>query len=155
MDDKEVGFRRAKIPKFEAEVLAELEDLSMIKKFKKVTKADWQTRMGFSVEDGRVTRLGKLLANELGITVVLIAQLNRGVEARDDRHPRLSDIRQSGNIEEDADIVFGLYRDEYYNEATTDKPGILESMLLKHRNGPTGNILMKFEGATNRIQSGT
>jgi len=99
---------------------------------------------------GQVTRRSKLLAMELGITAINIAQLNRNVESRDDRRPRLSDIRQSGNIEEDADIVEGLYRDDYYNQ-NTERPGILEAIILKHRNGPLGIYSLTFKAETNRL----
>lgn len=99
---------------------------------------------------GQVTRRGKLLAQELLMTVVAIAQLNRGLEQRDDKRPRLSDIRQSGNIEEDSDIVEGLYRDEYYNPNTTH-PNILENLILKHRNGPVGVYSLSFQPVSMRI----
>jgi len=99
---------------------------------------------------GQVSRRCKLLGMELGITSIIIAQLNRNVESRDDKRPRLSDIRQSGNIEEDADIVEGLYRDDFYNNET-ERPGILEAIILKHRNGPLGIYSLTFKAETNRL----
>lgn len=101
-------------------------------------------------EIGRVSRLFKSLANELDLCCVLLSQLNRGVEQRDNKRPILSDLRQSGNLEEDADVVVGLYRDEYYNPATTMKK-IMEFIILKYRNGPVGTIPLKFEDVTNVI----
>jgi len=92
---------------------------------------------------GRVTRMGKLLANELKITTVLLSQLNRNVEMRDNKRPILADLRQSGNIEEDADIVIGLYRDEVYNSHTKD-PSLMEAIILKNREGPIGTVGLTF-----------
>jgi replicative DNA helicase len=105
---------------------------------------------GQTMEIGRMTRLFKVMSNELGICSVLLSQLNRNVEAREDKRPVLSDMRQSGSIEEDADFVIGLYRDEYYNKETNAK-GIMEYIILKHRNGPTGTVPVKFHGPTYRI----
>ena len=68
------------------------------------------------------------------------AQLSRAVEQRQDKHPQLSDLRDSGSIEQDADIVMFIYRDEYYNPDTTERPNIAELTIAKHRNGPTGVI---------------
>lgn len=99
---------------------------------------------------GRVSRLFKTLCNELDICGILLSQLNRGVENRDDKRPVLSDLRQSGNLEEDADIVVGLYRDGYYNKDTKFK-NMMEFIILKYRNGPVGTISVKFEEETNKI----
>jgi replicative DNA helicase len=101
-------------------------------------------------ELGRVSRLFKTMANELDITSVVLSQLNRGVESRDNKRPVLSDLRQSGNLEEDADIVVGLYRDDYYNKETKFK-GLMEYIVLKYRNGPVGTVTLKFEDSTNII----
>lgn len=104
-------------------------------------------------ELGRISRMLKLLSNELGITSVVFSQLNRGVESRDDKRPTMSDLRQSGNLEEDADLMVGLYRDEYYNPSTTHK-GMLEFIIRKHRNGPIGTIPLRFQAETNAITDG-
>ena len=97
-------------------------------------------------------RTFKFLANELEIGIVVYSQLNRSCELRDDKRPLLSDLRQSGNIEEDADMVVALYRDDYYNK-DTKYPGVLEYLIRKNRNGPTGLIPLKFDLETNRITS--
>lgn len=102
-------------------------------------------------ELGRITRLSKLIANDLGIGVVIGSQLNRLVETRSDRHPVLSDLRQSGYIEEDADVVLGLYRDVKYNPRTKT-PDLLELLILKHREGPVGMLPTKFDESTYRIE---
>lgn len=103
-------------------------------------------------ELGRVSRLFKSLANELNICAVVLSQLSRAVELRDNKRPILSDLRQSGNLEEDADIVVGLYRDEYYNKETRYK-GLMENIVLKYRNGPIGTVVVKFHDDTNVISS--
>jgi replicative DNA helicase len=101
-------------------------------------------------EIGRLTRALKLLANELDIGIVILSQLSRNCEYREDKRPILSDLRQSGNIEEDSDVVISLYRDEVYNKETTHK-GVLEQIVLKQRSGPIGTVLTTFDGNTNRI----
>lgn len=110
-----------------------------------VDRTDNQTN-----EIGRISRLFKSIANELNICTILLSQLNRGVESRDDKRPILSDLRQSGNLEEDADIVVGLYRDEYYNKETRYK-GLMEFIILKYRNGPVGTMSLKFHADTNKM----
>lgn len=101
-------------------------------------------------EIGRLTRLFKVMSNELSICSILVSQLNRNVEAREDKRPMLSDMRQAGAIEEDADFVIGLYRDEYYNKETKYK-GLMEYIILKNRNGPVGTVTTRFDGPTFKI----
>lgn len=96
-----------------------------------------------TAEIGRFTRAAKILANDLGITNIVFSQLNRAVELREDKRPVLSDLRQSGNIEEDADIVMFLYRDDFYNPNSTMK-GTIEYVIRKHRNGPAGSLWCDF-----------
>lgn len=103
-----------------------------------------------TAELGRISRNLKLTAGDLGIGVVALCQINRSVESRDDKRPVLSDLRQSGNIEEDADIVAFLYRDDYYSPNSKSK-GILEFIIRKNRSGPIGTILFKFDMITNKI----
>lgn len=103
-----------------------------------------------TAELGRISRAMKLLANDLGIGIVIYSQLNRLVESRPDKRPILSDLRQSGNLEEDADIVNFLYRDDYYNDKT-DAKGVQENIIRKNRNGSIGTLFFKFQPDTNRI----
>ena len=103
-----------------------------------------------SNEIGRFTRLFKLMAEDLEICAILLSQLNRKVEERDDKRPMMSDMRQSGAIEEDADFVIGLYRDDYYKPETNAK-GLMEYLILKNRNGPTGTVTVRFNAPTYRI----
>jgi replicative DNA helicase len=97
---------------------------------------------------GAVSRELKLLANDLGIINVMYSQLNRLVELRDDKRPILSDLRQSGNLEEDPDMVVFLYRDVMYSPDTRNKNS-LEYIIRKQRNGPIGTINMNFSVETN------
>lgn len=86
---------------------------------------------------GQISNELKQMAKEFNCPVVCLSQLNRSVESRDNKRPVMSDIRDSGNIEQDADVIAFLYRDDYYNKET-DRPNLLEITIAKHRNGPTG-----------------
>jgi len=93
-----------------------------------------------------ISRTMKVMAKELNVPIICLSQLNRENEkrAKDDRRPQLSDLRESGSIEQDADIVMGLYRDDYYNEHSEEK-GVAECIVLKNRRGETGVVKLKWD----------
>lgn len=97
-----------------------------------------------NLEVGAMTRELKLLAMELDVPIVLLSQLSRAVEQRQDKRPMLSDLRDSGNIEQDADVVGFLYRDDYY-DAQSEQQNIIEIIISKQRNGPTGTVELLFQ----------
>lgn len=92
----------------------------------------------------------KQMAREFNCPVVCLSQLNRGVEQRNDKRPMMSDLRDSGNIEQDADVIAFLYRDEYYNKESETKSQ-LEIIVAKHRNGPTGTAVVAYSKETGRL----
>ncbi len=98
-----------------------------------------------------LSRFLKQLAREMDCPVVVLSQLSRAPEQRQDHRPILSDLRESGSIEQDADIVMFLYRDEYYNPETTDKPNICEVNIAKQRSGPTGSVELTWLGKYTRF----
>lgn len=101
-------------------------------------------------EISEITRMLKMLAKELNVAVIAVSQLARSPETRQDHRPILSDLRESGSIEQDADIVLFLYRDEYYNPEQA-KPGIAECIVAKNRHGETGSLELSWEGQYTRF----
>ncbi|MCM1507655.1 MAG: replicative DNA helicase [Ruminococcus flavefaciens] len=105
-----------------------------------------------AIEVSEITRQLKIMAKELNVPVILLSQLSRSVESRTDKRPMLSDLRESGSIEQDADIVLFLYRDAYYNKEST-KQNISECIVAKNRHGETGTVELIWDGRYTRFSN--
>jgi replicative DNA helicase len=148
-DSSDVGLLdiRAKSRRLHQQAQAEYGGLGLIiVDYLQLMRAD--TRIESRVQQvGEMSRGLKILARELNVPVIALSQLSRAVEQRSttDKRPQLSDLRESGSIEQDADLVMFIYRDEYYFPETTEKPGEAELIIAKHRNGGLGDVPLTFQ----------
>ena len=103
-------------------------------------------------EISSISRNLKMLARDLEVPIICVSQLNRSPDARTDKRPMLSDLRESGAIEQDADLVLMIYRDDYYNPDNSDEKGVAEVLVAKNRHGPTDRVKLTFRGSLRQVR---
>ncbi|WP_423798174.1 replicative DNA helicase [Neobacillus sp. SAB-20_R2A] len=138
----DVAYIRSKVRKARR-TYGEQRRMLVVIDYLQLLEGDRKNYQNRQAEISEISRALKTMARELNVTVIALSQLSRGVETRHDKHPILSDLRESGQIEQDADLIAFLYRDDYYS-SDSSKKNRMEIILAKHRNGPTGTIELGF-----------
>jgi replicative DNA helicase len=110
------------------------------------------TKENRATEISEISRSLKALAKELKVPIIALSQLNRGVEQRENKKPVMSDLRESGALEQDADVILLIYREDFYDPNTTRK-GIADIIIAKQRNGPTGDVQLTFLGQYTKFEN--
>jgi replicative DNA helicase len=149
--NQKVAEMRAKVRKIkhenpDKEILVLIDYLTLIK-----PTQDYKGNTHAAISE--ITSDLKAMAKDFNCPVICLAQLNRGVEQRQDKRPMMSDLRESGSIEQDADIIMLLYRDEYYNETTEENRNVLEVDIAKNRDGEVGRVKLLYKKEINRIEN--
>ncbi len=139
----DIGYMWAKVRKLLREY-GDNKRFLVIIDYLQLIAGDAKHRSNRQAEISEISRMLKLLARECRVAVAALSQLSRGVENRQDKRPILPDLRESGQIEQDADVIAFLYREDYYRK-DTDQPNIVEVILAKQRNGPIGTIRLTFD----------
>jgi replicative DNA helicase len=154
-DSSDVGMMeiRAKARRLHQQTWNEFGGLGLIIiDYLQLMRADARTESRV-LQVGEMSRGLKILARELAVPVIALSQLSRGVESRTDKKPMLSDLRESGSIEQDADLVMFIYRDEYYNQENSERPGEADLIIAKHRNGAIAEVPLSFQSEYPRFLS--
>lgn len=143
------------------DIRAKCRRLAMVEKNLGLVVVDYLQLMEGSSKEDRIQQISgisrglKSLARELNVPVIALSQLSRAVEQRSDKRPMLSDLRESGAIEQDADIVMFIYRDEYYTKSESESKGKAEVIIAKHRNGPIGSVDLLFQANITKFKNAT
>lgn len=145
----DIGYMWAKVRKLRREYGNGKRFLVIID-YLQLIAGDAKYRPNRQAEISEISRMLKMLARDCQVAVAALSQLSRGVESRQDKRPILPDLRESGQIEQDADVIAFLYRDDYYRK-DTDQPNIVEVILAKQRNGPIGTIRLTFDKECGRF----
>ena len=120
----------------------------------RISRANWQAIIDHALSEAtKPAEACGLLAGELGVPVIGLSQLSRAPEQRPDKKPMLSDLRESGNLEQDSDVVCFIFRQEYYEPENQDVKGLAELIIAKHRNGPIGTVELAFQAPYPRFRN--
>ena len=147
-----IGELQARAWRFVAEQDSSKRGIIVVDYLQLMRGTEYSRRQNREREVGEISTGLRELAKQLGWPVIALSQLNRNLESRSDKRPMLSDLRESGALEQDADVVWMLYRDEYYHPDSTEHPGIAELNVAKWRHGSTGVVKLRFDAHLTRFR---